>query len=192
MRWWTSDLHFGHRNIVQLCDRPFADSDEMDAALVDRWNDHVSGDDEVWVVGDWSLCRITYALEIVAALNGKITIIAGNHDPFWAGHSKGVARATERFLEAGIARIEQGPVSTTIGGVPVTVSHFPYRDHNPTGRYPEQHPEVRSAPLIHGHVHELWKTAGWQINVGVDVWDFCPVPEPTVAAFVAAMPHPPL
>lgn len=35
MRWWTSDHHFGHANIIKYCNRPFADTDEMNKA-VDR------------------------------------------------------------------------------------------------------------------------------------------------------------
>jgi calcineurin-like phosphoesterase family protein len=30
---FTADHHFGHRNIIGLCQRPFADIEEMDAAL---------------------------------------------------------------------------------------------------------------------------------------------------------------
>ena len=30
--------------------------------------------------------------------------------------------------------------------------------------------------LLCGHVHEKWKIQGRMINVGVDVWDYKPVP----------------
>ncbi|WP_258934193.1 hypothetical protein [Nesterenkonia pannonica] len=48
---FTSDHHFGHANIIRYCDRPFADVAEMDEAMIDRWNETVSPDDEVWVLG---------------------------------------------------------------------------------------------------------------------------------------------
>jgi calcineurin-like phosphoesterase family protein len=38
MRWFTSDLHLGHANIIRYCDRPFAAIEEMDAFLVAAWN----------------------------------------------------------------------------------------------------------------------------------------------------------
>ena len=47
-RWYTSDHHFGHRNIIGYCDRPFADTDEMNAAMVARWNDGVGEDGGAW------------------------------------------------------------------------------------------------------------------------------------------------
>jgi len=50
--WFTADLHFGHLNIISYAARPFADVDEMNAALRDRWNDCVADDDEVWVLGE--------------------------------------------------------------------------------------------------------------------------------------------
>ena len=52
--WLTSDLHFGHENIIRYCDRPFADVDAMNRALVDRWNEVVGDDDVVWVLGDFA------------------------------------------------------------------------------------------------------------------------------------------
>ncbi len=45
-RFFTADLHLGHRNIIEYSGRPFRDADEMNAALVERWNDFVSPDDE--------------------------------------------------------------------------------------------------------------------------------------------------
>ena len=35
MIYYTSDLHLGHANVIRHCDRPFADANEMDAALID-------------------------------------------------------------------------------------------------------------------------------------------------------------
>ena len=51
-RWYTSDHHFGHNNIIRYCGRPFPDADTMDNEMVDRWNDLVDDSDEVWILGD--------------------------------------------------------------------------------------------------------------------------------------------
>ena len=36
-RWYTSDHHFGHENVIRYCDRPFSDAYTMDKAMVARW-----------------------------------------------------------------------------------------------------------------------------------------------------------
>ena len=54
-RWFTSDLHFGHSNIIRYSGCPFADTGEMNEALIDRWNAVVGNGDEVWVLGDVAL-----------------------------------------------------------------------------------------------------------------------------------------
>jgi calcineurin-like phosphoesterase family protein len=32
--WYTADLHFGHENVIEFCDRPFKTVEEMDTALL--------------------------------------------------------------------------------------------------------------------------------------------------------------
>ena len=41
MVYFTSDLHFGHANVIGLCSRPFADVEQMDRALIENWNRRV-------------------------------------------------------------------------------------------------------------------------------------------------------
>ncbi len=38
MIFFTSDVHFGHSNIVRMCDRPFATIEEMDEQLIRNVN----------------------------------------------------------------------------------------------------------------------------------------------------------
>lgn len=47
----TADTHYSHARISELAGRPFATVEEMNAELVDRWNDTVRPDDVVLHLG---------------------------------------------------------------------------------------------------------------------------------------------
>lgn len=78
---YISDLHFGHRNIIQYDNRPFDSVDAMDKAMMELWNESVSEKDIVYILGDvvWQ-SRINRWESILNALNGKKFIVKGNHD----------------------------------------------------------------------------------------------------------------
>lgn len=52
MNFYTSDLHLGHANVIKFDNRPFANIDEMDQRIITRWNERVSDDDTVYILGD--------------------------------------------------------------------------------------------------------------------------------------------
>ena len=45
VNYYISDLHFGHRAIIDLDERPFNDVTEMEWALIDNWNEVVTEND---------------------------------------------------------------------------------------------------------------------------------------------------
>ena len=53
--WFTSDFHLGHFNIIRYCNRPFADTREMDEVIVDRLNALVKPNDTLYFLGDFCL-----------------------------------------------------------------------------------------------------------------------------------------
>jgi calcineurin-like phosphoesterase family protein len=79
------------------------------------------------------------------------------------------------------------------------LSHFPATgesDANRTDRYVDYRPRplggVDRRPttkrwVLHGHVHDRWLSAGRNLNVGVDQWNFAPVHIDQVAAYVQYM-----
>lgn len=77
---FTSDHHFGHKNIIKFSNRPFQNVEEMDEFMIQRWNEKVSADDEVYYLGDMGLCSPNKLKKILDRLNGKIYLINGNHE----------------------------------------------------------------------------------------------------------------
>lgn len=80
--WVTSDSHFCHRNILvyEAENRPFKDRDEMNEALIQRWNEKVRESDLVLHLGDFSFGNKNRIKDIVSRLNGRIWLLLGNHD----------------------------------------------------------------------------------------------------------------
>jgi calcineurin-like phosphoesterase family protein len=187
MRWWTSDLHLGHQEIIRYTHRPFASTAEMDKAIVEGWNAVVAAGDEVWVLGDFAVGDLAERLTITTSLRGHKTLVAGNRDRCWAGKEKGVKRWTAAYRAAGFEQVLQGPVAVEVAGHQVLVGHFPY-DGDPADvdRYFGSRPGDDGAWLLHGHVHDKWRQSGRQVNVGVDAWGGQPVSEDQIAALIEA------
>ena len=80
MNYYISDLHFGHKNVIKFDDRPFESAEEMDAKIIENWNNVVKKNDNVYVVGDMFWCKMDKAIEILDELNGNKFLIKGNHD----------------------------------------------------------------------------------------------------------------
>ncbi len=77
---FTSDHHFGHENIIRFCNRPFSNVQEMNEALIQRWNEKIKPKDVVYHLGDFGLTYKENLATILDQLNGKIHLIAGNHE----------------------------------------------------------------------------------------------------------------
>ena len=179
---FTSDMHYGHRNIIRYCARPFADVDEMRETLVARWNEAVKPEDRVYVLGDFSLDK-RQLQEILPRLSGEKHLIAGNHDLCHPSRKR-IAKFTQLYLDAGFASVSVESF-LDVDGQRIRLHHLPYRgDSTKVERYREFRPVDDGLWLFHGHVHEVWKVRDRQINVGVDQWDFRPVALETLMEIV--------
>lgn len=206
--WYTADLHLGHERIIELCARPFDSVAEMNEAIITRWNERVEPADTVWVLGDVALGPIEDSLALVSRLHGHLILVAGNHDRCFAGYGSVKQRIgwVERYRTAGFTDVVTGvaiagrghPVRHALrrefGGPMVqrvALSHFPRSGESTAGRadrFADYRPPVGKKAdewLLHGHVHNGWTINGRQINVGVDVWDFAPVPAEEICAIIA-------
>ena len=197
---YTADHHFGHANILKYEDATrrkisgerFHSVNEMDAFLIEQWNAAVSPTDTVYHLGDLSF---NYPLieAILPRLNGKITLIVGNHDPMFkqmSGTPEQRANARYRALEVGFADLFMEHV-ITIPGIGLTrLSHFPYTPPPDVPTHGQRYLHLRPTPsgeavLLHGHVHSQWlykQDSGKppMINMGVEIWGMRPVAEETL------------
>lgn len=80
MIYLTSDLHFGHLRDFLYEPRGFFSIEEHDAAIIKNWNEIITPDDEVFILGDLVMNDTEAGIKKLAQLNGKLNFIFGNHD----------------------------------------------------------------------------------------------------------------
>ena len=186
---FTSDLHFGHKNIIKFCNRPFKDVDEMNEMLITYWNETVPVGSKVYVLGDFALGKIAETLPLAKRLHGDLHLVPGNHDRCWMGNKK-YHNWTQRYIDAGF-KLSPKQVCTRINKNPnhnVTLCHFPRIES--ANRYDDRYKEYHVGPttdwVLHGHVHDTWRldVQNRQINVGCDVWDYRPVSAETLGIII--------
>jgi calcineurin-like phosphoesterase family protein len=148
---FTSDTHFGHAGIIDSCARPFADTSEMDRAMVDAWNSVVQPADEIWFLGDFAhRCEPEYAGRIFDRLNGQKHLVVGNHD----GMVIDFPWSSKHLM-----------TTVHVDGQALFLCHYPMRE------WPGSHSGVRH---LFGHSHSRMPSSRNSIDVGVDNLGFVP------------------
>lgn len=130
MKYFISDTHFGHSNVIQFDGRPFEDADEMDRTMIKNWNRAIGHKDEVYVLGDM-FWRNSTALTILPKLNGKKYLVTGNHDKINVDMAKHFVKILP-YMEL------------KDNGRFIVLSHFPLAHWNK---------QYRGGYHFYGHVH---------------------------------------
>ena len=166
MRFFTADLHFGHRKVAAL--RGYLDVDMHDAHIRQHWFDRVTDNDIVYVLGDISM-NMNHGLDMMRDLPGRKRLIAGNHDMCHPRFTNAPAREV-RYREVFEWVAPFGKVK--IDGVEFLLSHYPYNgDSGPIDRDPQWRLPNFGRPLLHGHTHSNNAvTSGIEFHVGWDAW----------------------
>ena len=162
MIWFTSDQHFAHANIIRYCERPFANIDEMDAALIADWNSEVAPSDTVYHLGDLTLGNWGEAHKAISQLNGYIKILAypWHHDSRWVSDSRCESWKNVIILPP-LVVLRFPEYSTDKHAKLITLCHYPLEQWE-AGHYGAWH--------LHGHSHgarEAERTSAI-LDVGVD------------------------
>ena len=180
--WFTSDQHYDHRNIIKYSGRPFHNIDHMKESFIERHNSVVKPEDIIINLGDFALNELSVS-PILKRLNGKHTLVCGNHDRCHSCHSHH-ERSILKYKGYGFVEVLQ-TMNMMIGKCDVLIEHMPYIDDSRhKERYQQFRPKDEGRWLFHGHVHELWKQRNRMINVGVDQWNYTPVHIDELAAMI--------
>lgn len=163
-KFYTSDTHFGHVGIIDMCQRPFKSVAHMDNEMVQRWNACVGAQDIVYHLGDFSmdLRDADRVKRIFSLLNGKKYLILGNHDV----DRDGAIHPTIATLDW--AARPEWMMMTRDGGEDVILAHYAQR---------EWQRKFDGAWHFYGHSHNRLPGVGRSRDVGVDCLDtaFCPM-----------------
>jgi len=153
--YFTADTHFGHKNIIKYCNRPFCSVDEMNEVMIENWNRTVSSKDTVYHLGDFGFKGVDL---ILPRLNGQIHLIHGNHD-------NSMIKRNRRFVTS-------SPIKEIrINGTKTVLHHYSMRVWNAS---------FHGSYHLFGHSHSSLPPLGLSFDVGVDAWDFTPISEERV------------
>ena len=166
-RRWTADLHFGHKNIIRYCNRPFVDVPQQDAKQIENWNADVNEFTETIVVGDFAFASFERQKQILKQLKGRKVLVRGNHDE----------NPMNLYLDLGWDEVICDIWITKLAnGRTIGVAHDPAKSVMD-----------RSMPWVVGHLHDLFTLYGNCLNVGVDVHNFTPISETKVIEYITRM-----
>ena len=148
---FTSDLHFSHQNILKFCPntRKYDSVEEMNRGLIARWQEQVTEEDTVYILGDVFFTKLDEALSITQQLPGHKHLILGNHDKVIRNNSELIA-CFESVSEY---------KTITIDKIHVVLFHFPILNWDRLN-YGSFH--------FHGHSHGQTPQLGRVMDVGVD------------------------
>lgn len=146
----------------------------MNEAIVKIWNEQVKPEDEVYVIGDFSL-NPKQAGIWTPKLNGTKHLITGNHDACFPHTDRTEIRQAnliQKYYDMGWTSVQRIGNLVLSDGTPILMCHFPYRDEwiekEIDNRYLEYRPVNQETVLLHGHLHGKYIKYKNMIDVGFD------------------------
>lgn len=149
---FTSDTFFGRK--LTAINRGFSSSDEMDDAIIDKWNEKVGVNDIVYHLGNFAWDPIS-AESTIIHLNGRINFIGGSYDKHMSEIS--LIKAGRHILLPSISFIPKDHI---------VLSHWPLMD------WPEKE---KGSLHIHGGTIKSNIQKGFRFNASIDNWSLNPV-----------------
>lgn len=161
----TADEHLGHDNgiggIIKMCNRPFADVEEMKEALIERHNKKVPNNQNYTTIhcGDmfWKTMTLPECAEYISRLNGRHAYVWGNHEEVFD-------RDGSQFLKMMFTWMETR-TSIKYNKKTIILDHFAMRV------WPQSH---RGSWMLYGHSHNELPPQGLSFDIGVDGHNYEP------------------
>lgn len=143
MRYYISDLHFDHQSLNERMDcRGFADVETMNEYMISRWNERVRDNDEVVILGDFSISPSGETVnKLLDRLKGRKYLIVGNHDKFIQ---------SRRFQPEKFEWIADYK-ELNDNKRKIILSHYPIMCYN--GQYRRDKEGEPATYMLYGHVH---------------------------------------
>jgi calcineurin-like phosphoesterase family protein len=155
--YFIADLHFGHKNILTLCNRRFKSIEEHDDFIISSINSVVRSCDRLYILGDLGHKDDLLSLrDKLVRLNGNKHIILGNHD--------NLSHLVQLKREKIISDVKESKF-VQVGKQDIFLSHFPHREW---GKY------YRGAWHLYGHCHNTLEDFEHSTDVGVDAKGYIP------------------
>lgn len=170
--WFTADTHFGHKNILSYCQRPFRDVEEQTEEIIKQWNAVICPRDHVYHLGDVGCGSPQYLYRVLERLKGRIYLIRGNHDS--AAIRQPCVQRFEWIKDTHSLTVQLKGVSYRI-----FLSHYPHRS------WPQSN---RGSFHLFGHTHGNMPPYGRSFDVGVDCTDYMPLSLEQVVKKMEALP----
>ncbi len=156
MIYYIADCHFYHAALNTKMDkRGFADVVEMNEYMIKKWNDKVTNQDTVIILGDLSLGKVDETNELIHRLKGKLCLIKGNHDKF----------VDSQDFDAGRFEWIDNYREITDSQKKIVCCHYPIPFYE--GQYRKRHNGDPKVFMMYGHVHETRDEALMQRIIGM-------------------------
>ncbi|MCM1176132.1 MAG: hypothetical protein NC308_10005 [Clostridium sp.] len=141
---FTADLHFGHKNILQhVPSRPYStdlDISKHDEWLMELWCSQICKKDIVYIIGDLTFYRSGEARKLLEKLPGVKFLITGNHDHSVKAHKEHFEKVAQ-ILDISIKPANFPELQETML---LTLCHYPMLDWNNRNL---------GSIMLHGHCH---------------------------------------
>lgn len=145
MRYYISDLHFFHENLIRAMDKRAFDSVEaMNSYMIEQWNSVVRRNDEVVILGDLSIERWDKTEPIVKELKGKKYLVTGNHDKF----------VKDKSFDQSLFKWVGPYLEMKDNNRKVVLCHYPIMCYN--GQYNFSKHGNSKTYMLYGHVHNSY------------------------------------